>query len=37
LPYLDGVRAEIVPARLQNNAGIVGAAMRAAEGQPAVG
>ncbi|MBQ0828403.1 polyphosphate--glucose phosphotransferase [Streptomyces tagetis] len=30
LPYLDGVRAEIVPARLQNNAGIVGAAMRAA-------
>jgi polyphosphate glucokinase len=34
LPYLDGVRAEIVPAQLQNNAGIVGAAMRAAEGQP---
>ncbi|WP_030419021.1 ROK family protein [Streptomyces sp. SCSIO 75703] len=30
LPHLDGVRAEIVPARLQNNAGIVGAAMRAA-------
>ncbi|MEU5091159.1 polyphosphate--glucose phosphotransferase [Streptomyces sp. NPDC021356] len=30
LPYLEGVRAEIVPARLQNNAGIVGAAMRAA-------
>ncbi|WP_037861997.1 polyphosphate--glucose phosphotransferase [Streptomyces sp. NRRL S-340] len=32
LPCLEGVRAEIVPARLQNNAGIVGAAMRAAEG-----
>ncbi|GGS26013.1 polyphosphate--glucose phosphotransferase [Streptomyces griseoviridis] len=31
LPYLDGLRAEIVPAELQNNAGIVGAAMRAAE------
>jgi polyphosphate glucokinase len=31
LPYLDGIRAEIVPAQLQNNAGIVGAAMRAAE------
>ncbi|MFC4328196.1 polyphosphate--glucose phosphotransferase [Streptomyces andamanensis] len=31
LPYLDGIRAEIVPARLQNNAGIVGAAMRAGE------
>ncbi|MEU9555847.1 polyphosphate--glucose phosphotransferase [Streptomyces fumanus] len=31
LPYLEGIRAEIVPAQLQNNAGIVGAAMRAAE------
>ncbi|MCP9957496.1 polyphosphate--glucose phosphotransferase [Streptomyces sudanensis] len=30
LPLLDGVRAEVVPARLQNNAGIVGAAMAAA-------
>ncbi|CAL9462484.1 Polyphosphate glucokinase [Streptomyces sp. enrichment culture] len=37
LPYLDGIRAEIVPAELQNNAGIVGAAMRAAEGRPAAG
>ncbi|CAM5287189.1 polyphosphate--glucose phosphotransferase [Streptomyces fumanus] len=31
LPYLEDIRAEIVPAQLQNNAGIVGAAMRAAE------
>jgi polyphosphate glucokinase len=31
LPFIDGIRAEIVPAQLQNNAGIVGAAMRAAE------
>ncbi|MEU0744278.1 polyphosphate--glucose phosphotransferase [Streptomyces sp. NPDC006134] len=30
LHHLEGIRAEIVPARLQNNAGIVGAAMRAA-------
>ncbi|MFD4597394.1 polyphosphate--glucose phosphotransferase [Streptomyces sp. NPDC058464] len=30
LPYIQGVKAEIVPAQLQNNAGIVGAAMRAA-------
>lgn len=30
LPLLDGVRAEIVPAQLRNNAGIVGAAMAAA-------
>ncbi|MFE2147075.1 polyphosphate--glucose phosphotransferase, partial [Streptomyces sp. NPDC059456] len=29
LPLIEGVRAEIVPARLQNNAGIVGAAMAA--------
>ncbi|RSS57711.1 polyphosphate--glucose phosphotransferase [Streptomyces sp. WAC06614] len=29
LPLLDGIRAEIVPAALQNNAGIVGAAMAA--------
>ncbi|MFF1370935.1 polyphosphate--glucose phosphotransferase [Streptomyces virginiae] len=27
LPLIEGVRAEIVPAKLQNNAGIVGAAM----------
>lgn len=32
LPKLEGIRAEIVPAHLQNNAGIVGAAMRAATG-----
>ncbi|MFD3583941.1 polyphosphate--glucose phosphotransferase [Streptomyces sp. NPDC058683] len=30
LPLIEGIRAEIVPAQLQNNAGIVGAAMRAA-------
>ncbi|CAL9558025.1 polyphosphate--glucose phosphotransferase [Streptomyces sp. enrichment culture] len=30
LPRIEGIRAEIVPAQLQNNAGIVGAAMRAA-------
>ncbi|MET9772917.1 polyphosphate--glucose phosphotransferase [Streptomyces sp. NPDC006367] len=30
LHRIEGVRAEIVPAQLQNNAGIVGAAMRAA-------
>ncbi|MET9821874.1 MULTISPECIES: polyphosphate--glucose phosphotransferase [unclassified Streptomyces] len=30
LPYIEGIRAEIVPAQLQNNAGIVGAAMHAA-------
>ncbi|WP_344575600.1 polyphosphate--glucose phosphotransferase [Streptomyces lunalinharesii] len=29
LPLIEGIRAEIVPARLQNNAGIVGAAMAA--------
>ncbi|MEU6506861.1 polyphosphate--glucose phosphotransferase [Streptomyces sp. NPDC046942] len=33
LHLIEGVRAEIVPAQLQNNAGIVGAAMRAAEQQ----
>ncbi|MCI3152241.1 MULTISPECIES: polyphosphate--glucose phosphotransferase [Streptomyces] len=32
LPKIEGIRAEIVPAHLQNNAGIVGAAMRAATG-----
>lgn len=32
LPLIEGVRAEIVPAQLQNNAGIVGAAMAAARG-----
>ncbi|CAL9547920.1 polyphosphate--glucose phosphotransferase [Streptomyces sp. enrichment culture] len=31
LHYIDGLQAEVVPAELQNNAGIVGAAMRAAE------
>ncbi|MFF8591106.1 polyphosphate--glucose phosphotransferase [Streptomyces sp. NPDC015220] len=31
LPLIEGVRAEIVPAQLENNAGIVGAAMRAAQ------
>ncbi|MFF7308750.1 polyphosphate--glucose phosphotransferase [Streptomyces sp. NPDC008137] len=30
LPHIEGIEAEIVPAQLQNNAGIVGAAMRAA-------
>ncbi|MFF2652134.1 polyphosphate--glucose phosphotransferase [Streptomyces sp. NPDC058045] len=30
LPLIEGIRAEIVPAELRNNAGIVGAAMRAA-------
>lgn len=32
LHYIEGIKAEIVPAELQNNAGIVGAAMRAADG-----
>ncbi|MEV7196687.1 polyphosphate--glucose phosphotransferase [Streptomyces sp. NPDC093510] len=31
LPHIEGISAEIVPAQLQNNAGIVGAAMAAAE------
>ncbi|MGW6395246.1 polyphosphate--glucose phosphotransferase [Streptomyces sp. NPDC055103] len=31
LPLVEGIRAEIVPAELQNNAGIVGAAMAATE------
>ncbi|MFF6785571.1 polyphosphate--glucose phosphotransferase [Streptomyces sp. NPDC012510] len=31
LPLIEGIQAEIVPAQLQNNAGIVGAAMRAAK------
>ncbi|GAA4783558.1 polyphosphate--glucose phosphotransferase [Streptomyces ziwulingensis] len=31
LPHIEGIRAEIVPAELQNNAGIVGAAMHASE------
>ncbi|NBM18341.1 polyphosphate--glucose phosphotransferase [Streptomyces sp. GC420] len=30
LPLVEGIRAEMVPAQLQNNAGIVGAAMAAA-------
>ncbi|MEV0693576.1 MULTISPECIES: polyphosphate--glucose phosphotransferase [unclassified Streptomyces] len=32
LHHIHGIKAEIVPAQLQNNAGIVGAAMRAATG-----
>jgi len=32
LPHIKGIKAEIVPAQLKNNAGIVGAAMRAATG-----
>ncbi len=36
LPLLEGVSAEVVPARLQNNAGIVGAAMAAAAAAPVV-
>ncbi|BFO14993.1 ROK family protein [Streptomyces sp. KM77-8] len=32
LDQIHGIKAEIVPAQLQNNAGIVGAAMRAASG-----
>ncbi|MEU9702669.1 polyphosphate--glucose phosphotransferase [Streptomyces sp. NPDC047981] len=32
LPLIEDIRAEIVPAELQNNAGIVGAAMAAARG-----
>ncbi|MFF1453634.1 polyphosphate--glucose phosphotransferase [Streptomyces sp. NPDC058274] len=31
LPLIEGIKADIVPAGLQNNAGIVGAAMRAAK------
>ena len=31
LPHIEGIKAEIVPAQLQNNAGIVGAAMHAAK------
>ncbi|MFJ8635933.1 polyphosphate--glucose phosphotransferase [Streptomyces sp. NPDC093568] len=31
LHYIEGIKADIVPAELQNNAGIVGAAMHAAE------
>jgi polyphosphate glucokinase len=31
LPLIQGIEAEMVPAQLQNNAGIVGAAMHAAE------
>ncbi|QIJ64503.1 polyphosphate--glucose phosphotransferase [Streptomyces sp. JB150] len=31
LPHIEGIKAEIVPAGLQNNAGIVGAAMHAAQ------
>ncbi|MEU3373745.1 polyphosphate--glucose phosphotransferase [Streptomyces sp. NPDC006660] len=32
LPLIEGITAEIVPAQLENNAGIVGAAMVAAQG-----
>ncbi|AJT64655.1 polyphosphate--glucose phosphotransferase [Streptomyces chattanoogensis] len=35
LPLIEGIRAEIVPARLRNNAGIVGAAMAAHAGRAA--
>ncbi|MGP3688229.1 polyphosphate--glucose phosphotransferase [Streptomyces sp. IBSNAI002] len=35
LPLIEGIRAEIVPAKLQNNAGIVGAAMAARGSAPA--
>ncbi|MEU3611311.1 polyphosphate--glucose phosphotransferase [Streptomyces sp. NPDC006872] len=31
LPFIEGIKADIVPAQLQNNAGIVGAAMHAAK------
>jgi polyphosphate glucokinase len=34
LPLIEGIRAEIVPAELQNNAGIVGAAMAAKAAKP---
>ncbi|MEK2475224.1 polyphosphate--glucose phosphotransferase [Streptomyces noursei] len=37
LPLIEGIRAEIVPARLQNNAGIVGAAMAARPPSAAAG
>jgi polyphosphate glucokinase len=33
LHFIEDIKAEIVPAQLQNNAGIVGAAMHAAEGK----
>ncbi|MEV6686838.1 polyphosphate--glucose phosphotransferase [Streptomyces sp. NPDC051130] len=35
LPLIEGIRAEVVPAQLQNNAGIVGAAMAAGPARPA--
>ncbi|MFI9205334.1 polyphosphate--glucose phosphotransferase [Streptomyces sp. NPDC053048] len=35
LPLIEGVSAEVVPAQLENNAGIVGAAMAAAASAPA--
>ncbi|MET9350767.1 polyphosphate--glucose phosphotransferase [Streptomyces termitum] len=35
LPYLDGLRTEIVPAELRNDAGIVGAAMAASRAEGA--
>ncbi|HZF87613.1 polyphosphate--glucose phosphotransferase [Streptomyces sp.] len=37
LHFIEGIKAEIVPAQLQNNAGIVGAAMHAATDGPAEG
>ncbi|MER5293797.1 polyphosphate--glucose phosphotransferase [Streptomyces pharetrae] len=37
LHLIEGIKAEIVPAQLQNNAGIVGAAMHAATDGPAEG
>ncbi|MFI5616494.1 polyphosphate--glucose phosphotransferase [Streptomyces sp. NPDC051567] len=36
LPLIEGIRAEIVPAKLQNGAGIVGAAMAARDAAAAV-
>ncbi|MFD7813690.1 polyphosphate--glucose phosphotransferase [Streptomyces sp. NPDC059785] len=36
LPLIQGIKAEMVPAALQNNAGIVGAAMRAAKAAQAL-
>ena len=35
LPFIDGVMADVVPAALHNDAGIIGAAMAARSAQPA--
>ncbi|MGW0992637.1 polyphosphate--glucose phosphotransferase [Streptomyces sp. NPDC002520] len=37
VPLIEGIKAEIVPAQLENNAGIVGAAMRVSQIQQAGG